>query len=310
MRIAITGASGFAGGSLCRTLAAEGDEILAFGRRATTTSLPGIAYRSWDIAAGPLSGPPKVDAVIHCAGTVSDWGPATEFFATNEIGTHNVLESFPAATFVHISTGSVYDPYQPTVMATEDAAPTARYLNSYGASKAAAERVVLSAMAHRPAIILRPHAIYGPGDTTLLPRILSAVGGRRLIAVGDGRQRISLTSMSNLATACRLAVHSGLRQGVFNITDAQPLTLDEALRWILAERQIDATPFYVALKVLWPLAIAMEHTHRLTRRAKPPRLTRYALSHLAVERTFDLGAARRELGFSPSPTSFDGAARW
>jgi nucleoside-diphosphate-sugar epimerase len=192
-------------------------------------------------------------------------------------------------------------------MATEDQAPVRRYVNAYGASKAAAERAVLAA---GPAVILRPHAIYGPGDTTLLPRLLSAVRGRRLLMVGDGRRRVSLTSIGNLAQACALAVCGQVRDGVFNVTDAEPVALDDALRALLAERRVDARPAYVPARIAWPLASAAEAAHLLTRWPGPPRLTRYAVSHLAVDRTLDITAARRGLGYEPDPTSFRGAATW
>lgn len=307
MRVAVTGASGFVGGAVCRALVAEGTEVLAFGRRARVSEehVRGARYRAWDITAGPVSGLDGIDAVVHCAGSVSDWGPAGDFFATNLRGTWNVLASAPYARFVHVSTASVYDPYVPTVMATEDQAPVTRYVNAYGASKAAAERAVLRDPA-REAVILRPHAIYGPGDTTLLPRVLSAVRGRWLLAVGDGRQRVSLTSVGNLVQACLLAVRGEAGRGVFNVTDAEPVVLDDALRWILAECGIDARPYYLPLKVVMPIAGAAEGAFLLARSPRPPRLTRYALGHLAVERTLDITAARKRLGFMPAATDFTG----
>ncbi|SEF81499.1 Nucleoside-diphosphate-sugar epimerase [Thermomonospora echinospora] len=312
MRIAVTGASGFVGGAVCRALAGRGVETFAYGRRAHTPSehVGGAPYRSWDITTGLLSDAPEVDAVVHCAGSVTDWGPIEDFFRTNLDGTKNVLASFPTSRFVHVSTASVYDPYRPTVRAREPEAPVTRYLNGYGASKAAAERAVLAAMRERPAIILRPHAVYGPGDTTLLPRVLSAVRGPLLPAVGNGRQRISLTSIGNLVQACLLAATGPVGTGVFNITDAAPVVLDDALRQILAERGIRARPVYLPLKALWPLASAVEGAFLAARRPRPPRLTRYALSHLAVERTLDITAAREILGYAPAPTSLTGAATW
>ncbi|MBC6463038.1 NAD(P)-dependent oxidoreductase [Actinomadura sp. HBU206391] len=311
MTVAVTGASGFVGGAVCRALAGTGRRVHAYGRRAEVAPahVGGAAYRSWDLTRGPLVDPPRVDAVVHCAGTVSDWGPVAEFFATNLAGTRNALAAFPAARFVHVSTASVYDPYRPTAMATEDEAPVRRYVNAYGASKAAAERAVL-AVADRPTVILRPHAVYGQGDTTLLPRLLSAVRGRRLIAVGDGRQRVSLTSIGNLVQACVRAACGPARDGVFNVTDAEPVALDDALRAFLAERRVDARPVYVPARVAWPLASAVEAACLLARRPKAPRLTRYAVGHLAVERTLDITAARAELGYVPASTSFRGAATW
>ncbi|MFB4311684.1 NAD-dependent epimerase/dehydratase family protein [Actinomadura sp. GTD37] len=308
MRIAVTGASGFVGGAVCRALTARGITTYAFGRRPTTSEaqVGGAPYRSWDLTRGPLPDGPRVDAVIHCAGSVTDWGPARALFAANLTGTRNALAAFPDARFVHVSTASVYDPFRPSVMAREDEAPVSRYMNAYGASKAAAERLALDG----GAIVLRPHAVYGPGDTTLLPRVLSAVRGPLLPAVGTGRQRVSLTSIGNLVQACLLAAAGPVASGVFNIADAAPVTIDGAFREILRERRIRARPVYVPVAVARPLAAAAEGAFLLARRPEPPRITRYAISHLAVERTLDIEAARKVLGFDPHETTFAGAADW
>ncbi|XRQ04149.1 NAD-dependent epimerase/dehydratase family protein [Actinomadura welshii] len=308
MRIAVTGASGFVGGAVSRRLAAGGATVLGYGRRAAVdpAHLGGAAYRSWDIARGPLPAAPAVDAVVHCAGGVTDWGPAAELFAANLTGTRNVLATFPGARFVHVSTASVYDPFRPSVMVTEDEAPVRRYMNAYGASKAAAERAVLAA----GGLILRPHAVYGPGDTTLLPRVLSAVRGPLLVAAGSGRRRISLTSIANLVRACVLAATGPVASGVFNVADAAPVTLDDAFREILRERGVRARPVYVPAAAARPLAALAEGVFLLANRPEPPRVTRYAISHLAVERTLDITAAREVLGYDPLPTSFAGAAAW
>ncbi|GAA2601128.1 NAD(P)-dependent oxidoreductase [Actinomadura fulvescens] len=324
MKVAVTGASGFVGGAVCRALTDHGIETLAFGRRPEVAPghLGGAAYRSWDLTSGPLTDAPEVDAVVHSAGTVTDWGPAAEFFATNLGGTRNALRSFPGTRFVHVSTASVYDPYSPTVMATEDEAPVTRYLNAYGASKMAAERAVLSVMrgygpapwrrgrSRREAIILRPHAVYGPGDTTLLSRVLSSVRGPVLPATGRDGTLVSLTSIGNLVNACLLAACGPTGTGVYNVTDAEPVALGDALRDILAERGVRARPVFLPARAVRPFATAIEGAFLLARRPSPPRLTRYAVSHLAVERTLDITAARDLLGYDPKPTSFAGAADW
>ncbi|MFC5184823.1 NAD-dependent epimerase/dehydratase family protein [Actinomadura harenae] len=297
MRIAVTGASGFVGGAVARALAAADHDVLTFGRR------PG--HRFWDITHGPLGTPPPVDAVIHCAGGVTDWGPASDLFAVNLLGTRNVLATWPGARFVHVSTASVYDARVPHVMTPESAGPAVRHLNAYSASKAAAERLVLS----RPdAVVLRPHAVYGPGDTTLLPRVLSAVRGPVLPAVGTGRQRISLTSIGNLVHACRQALTGP--PGVYNVTDAEPVLLDTALRALLAERGVRARPLYLPHRPAKALAALAEGTYLLARSPRPPHLTRYAISHLAQHRTYDITAARAALAYLPAATSFKGAATW
>ncbi|WP_436758000.1 NAD-dependent epimerase/dehydratase family protein [Streptosporangium sp. V21-05] len=312
----MTGASGFVGGAVCRAAVARGWTVSALGRRPRVDGghVGGAPYTSWDLL-GPrpvtlsgesvtLPGEGEVDVVIHCAGSVTDWGPPRDIWAANVDGTRNAAAAFPGARFVHVSTASVYDPFRPTVMATEDAAPVGRYANAYGASKAAAERCL------ERAVVLRPHAVYGRGDTTLLPRVLGAVRGGRLLAVGDGRQRISLTSVDNLVQACLLAAEGPVDHGVFNVTDAEPVVLDDALRTILRERGVDAEPYYLPLRLVDPLAAVAEAASRLLRRRRPPRLTRYAAGHLAVERTLDISAARTRLGYRPSGTSFGGSADW
>jgi nucleoside-diphosphate-sugar epimerase len=297
VRLAVTGGTGFVGGAVCRAAAGAGWEVLALGRRAE-------ADIRWDVTEGPLPDPPAVDAVVHCAGSVSDTASRRAQWTSNVDGTANVLASFPDARFVHISTASVYDPRRPTVRATEDQAPVDRYPDAYGASKAAAERLV---RARRPdAVVLRPHAVYGPGDTTLLPRVLGAVRRGQLIAVGSGTQLVSLTAIANLAQACLLAASATDVEGVFNVADAEPVRLVDALEAVLAERAIPARVRFVPLAAAWPLAWLAERWPR----TEPPRLTRYAVTHLARERTLDITAARTRLGYRPTGTSFAGAAAW
>ncbi len=305
MRVAVTGAAGFIGGAVCRAAVTAGWQVYAFSRR--EFAIPGAVHHRWDIDTGRFIDPPEVDVVVHAAGAVTDWGPAAPIWRTNLDGTRHVVATFPGARLVHISSASVYDPYVPTVCAREDAAPVDRYLTPYAASKAAAERL----LAGRPAtVVLRPHAVYGPGDRTLLPRILDAVRGSALWMVGDGRTRQSLTSVDNLVAATLLACRPDAPAGVYNVADAEPVAVGDALREFLAARGLPARIRTLPVGPAWVLAGVAETAWRLARRPHPPRLTRYAIAHLAMERTLDLTAAREGLGLRPTPTSFEGAGAW
>ncbi|RXR26447.1 SDR family oxidoreductase [Oerskovia turbata] len=314
MRIGVTGASGFVGGAVARRAAADGHQVWTFSRR--DARVPGAEHRTWDLADGPLAEPPPLDVVVHAGAAVSDWARHDVAQATNVEGTRAVRDTFPAARFVHVSSGSVYDPCSPTVRGRETEAPVQRYLNAYGATKAAAERILVAdarTPGRGPVVVLRPHAVYGPGDTTLLPRIERAIRGRRLVLVGDGSTLQSLTHVDTLVEAALAAATRDLPDGplVVNVADAEPVVLGEVVVELLRRRGHDGVTLAgIPARPAWMLATCAEALARWTRRPEPPRLTRYAISHLAVERTYDLTVLREVLGVEPRATSLAGAEDW
>lgn len=290
MRLAVTGAAGFVGRAVVAAARDRGWQVDPLTRR------------EWDSGAGPLADPPDVDAVVHAAAAVNDHGDPASIWRANLLGTRNVAATFPGVRLVHISSASVYDPFTPTVMATEDAAPVRRYLTTYGASKAAAERMLAT---RTDTVVLRPHAVYGPGDTTLLPRVLAAVRGGTLLLPGGGRSRHTLTAVGTLADAALLACTAP--PGTYNVGDAEPVVLADVLAQVLTERGIAARIRSLPSALAWNVAAAAE---AVAGPERPLRLSRYAVSHLGYERTLDLTAARSRLGHRPAPTSVKGAARW
>lgn len=309
MRVAVTGASGFVGGAVARALLAQGHEIVTFARR--DPEILGAQHFSWDLTTGPLATPPCVDAVVHAAAAVADGLDLDTAYTVNVGGTALVRETFPRARFVHISSASVYDPMSPSSNARETEAPVTDYLNAYGETKAAAERLLAEDVAAHPGrgdvVVLRPHAIYGPGDTTLLPRIEASVRAGVLVLPDGGRSRHSLTHIETLIAAVQAALGlPALTEGrlVANVADASPVVLRDALRDALSRRGHRVRIVAVPSGVLWRIA------ERLEARGRTPRLSRYALSHLAMERTYDLTVLREVLGVSPAATSFVGAEDW
>jgi len=309
VRIAVTGASGFIGAAVATALADADHEVVGFGRRAHGWSHPSAGYRVWDITSGPLRGDRDFDAVVHAAALADDWAPIAEALRVNRDGTRNVVRSFPGARVVHLSTSSVYDAFVPTVEASESTPPARRFLSSYSASKTVAELE----LAGVDAAILRPHAVYGPGDTTLLPRLLAAVrrgrlGGRRLVLPEGAEVRHSLTHVDNLVLAVRRALDPSSPAGTYNIADDTPVLLSVVLREFLERRGVPARLVSVPYRTAFALAGALERAARVSRRR--PRLTRYAVSQLGLERTLDLTAAREKLDYRPAPTNLVGAESW
>lgn len=158
LTIAMTGATGFAGRHTVDALLAKGHRVRALVRSAGTTVLPaGVEQVAGNLdSADALKGLAEgADVFLHVAGAISALNRAG-FFAVNQIGTLNAVAAAKAAgikRFVYISSLAAREPL----------------LSPYGASKASAEDIVRGVgLSH---MILRPPAIYGPGDRATLPLI-------------------------------------------------------------------------------------------------------------------------------------------
>ena len=304
--VAVTGATGFIGGHVVRRLAARGDRVIAFGRRSAPefAGLSAVTYLRWTLP-DALTDPPDVDAAVHCAGTVTDWGPQSVFGQVNVEGTKRVLRTFAGTRrFVHLSSASVYDPRKPKRHVKEDAPYADRYLNEYARSKVLAEVAVREA---RPdAIILRPHAVYGPGDDKLVPRLLEARWLGAQLALGDGRNHISVTHVDNLLHAIECAI-DGNASGTFNVADGVEPTVNDLLRALLAAADLPARIVYLPARAAWPVSAALESIARVLGSSHRPRLTRYVVAQFTQEYTLDLSAAVERLGYRPARTYLDGA---
>jgi len=288
LKVAVTGASGFVGGAVLHGLQQRGHEVIGLSRRGPDVS--------WDITLGALSGAPAVDAVVHCAALVRDGRLQPTHIAVNVEGTRNVLSSFPRARIVHMSSASVYDPWVPKELVREDASPPRRWLNGYGKTKRAAEELVFRL---RPdAAVLRPHAVYGPGDTTLLPRVLRARLAGRQLAVGDGRNRVTLTAITNLVDGVAAALRRPEASGPFNIGDPDTPTVAEVFEYLLHSLGLPVSIAWIPRAVAWRAAIVSE------RLAGPrePLLSRYTVNQMSLNFTLNLDRARRELGWEPEQT--------
>lgn len=308
VKIAVTGASGFIGGTIAAALSRPEleHEVVGFGRTPGGWALNEGSYRIWDVARGRLPAGIRADAVVHCAGLADDWAPLADAMRVNRNGTRHVRQSFPNARIIHLSTASVYDAFVPTLEVVETVGSATRFLSSYSESKAAAE----TELAGADAVILRPHAVYGPGDTTLLPRILSSIRNGRLAMPEGAAVDHTLTHIDNLVHAVTLALSPDSTAGVFNIGDDSPVLLSALLTELLAKRgRSDVAITGIPYPTAYSLAASSELSHRVTRRGRP-RTTRFAVSQVGLERTLDLCAARTQLGYRPQPTSLAGAEKW
>ncbi|PCD03932.1 epimerase [Sphingomonas spermidinifaciens] len=202
--LAITGGTGFVGKRLIDRALAAGHRIRALTRR-TQAAREGVDWVSGaldtpEALAALLAG---VDAVIHVAGVVNARDKAG-FVAGNVTGTEAVVAAAKAAgtpRFVHVSSLSAREPE----------------LSTYGWSKAEGEAAVLAALPD--AAVVRPPAIYGPGDHEMLELFrLAARGVVPLPPPG----RFSTIHVDDLADLL-LALASSDAAGLFEVDDEAPM---------------------------------------------------------------------------------------
>lgn len=187
--IALTGASGFVGAAVARRLTAEGWRLRLLVRPGSENRLP--ALDRCEAISGSLS---DVDAlrhllhdavaVVHCAGAVRGT-TYSDFARTNVDGTLALLRAAgPDLRVVHISSLAARHPT----------------LSAYAASKRAAEQCVAAALPTQQRVVLRPPAVYGPGDRELRPLLDAMRRGFALIP-GPRDARFSLLHVDDLARA-------------------------------------------------------------------------------------------------------------
>ena len=147
-----------------------------------------------------------IETVFHAAAIPGIWGPWKQFYETNTLGTLNMLEASTkqgVAKLIYTSSPSVIYDGTDHLNADESRPYPHSYLCHYPHTKALAEKAVLAANGKQglSTVALRPHLIWGPRDTQLIPRLIQRARSGRLRRVGDGTNLISMTYVENAAAA-------------------------------------------------------------------------------------------------------------
>lgn len=192
MTIAVTGATGFIGSRLCEKLLDTGFKVKALYR-----SNPADGFESRDgieWVKGQLNDTTALSALlegasalVHCAGVVRGKNRA-DFDPVNVMGTWAAINAASTSStcqrFVQISSLAAREPE----------------LSDYAASKRAGERLLETSETTLNWMIVRPPAVYGPGDKEMLPVFKSMVKG--LVPVpGAAQGRLSLIYVDDLVDA-------------------------------------------------------------------------------------------------------------
>jgi nucleoside-diphosphate-sugar epimerase len=209
----------------------------------------------------------------------------------------------------YISSPSVVFDGTDQVDLTELAPYPKRFTSIYSKTKKLGEDLVNAARGSGPeTVILRPKAIFGPGDTALLPRLLLAARRNRLPQIGDGLNRVDLTYVDNVVDGTLAALDSPRVVGkTYTLTNGESPLLWEVIREVLRRSGLRADLRQIPVSVAYSAAAVMEAASAFTRRE--PLLTRYSVLILARTQTYDISAARRDLGYAPRISIAEGVER-
>ena len=214
--IVITGATGFIGSMLAKRLASKDWHIRALVRSASLGKLPKDIETEW--VTGDLENIESLkklvagaDAIVHCAGAVRG-ASQDDFNRINVDGVARMVQiaasQNPMSRFLLISSLAAREPQ----------------LSFYAASKRGGEKALASLSGDMFWGVLRPPAVYGPGDREMLPLFQSMFRGLAPV-IGSDKNRVSLLYVEDLADAivswlhncnhseCLYELHDGHKRG-------------------------------------------------------------------------------------------------
>ena len=321
----VTGAAGFVGRNLVDALVARGCKVKALDRVAVERHDPAVTPIVADVTHRPdldraMQG---VDCVFHTAARIllCEFAPrevAESIHAVNIVGTRNVVESAIDAgvkRLVHTSSASVV--YGPGTAGGDESLPYSPHEDLYTTSKVASERIVLAANGRGSLLTaaLRPGGIYGPGERhqLLRPTLEAIKRGEPVTVIGDGSSRLDYTFIDNLVdaelrAAERLAPGSPVCGQAYFVSDGQPINHGEWSRRLVERMGLSTKVRHVPGKLLEWVGVGMERVYQL--RGKPePKVKRMQVRTCVLDAWYSIDKARRELGYRPLVTTFEGIDR-
>ena len=310
MRVCVTGVTGFVGAAVARYFFSKGHEVTGIGRSST----PPFALRDCchyictDINF-PVA-PIKADVCVHAAALASDRAMYRDLYMTNVTGTGHVLAALKECRrFIYISSSSVY-PFHKDIITEEDAHPATPGLSDYGKTKLLAEKLVIEdETPHLEKVILRPRAVYGPGDRILLPRLLRLKKGKMILLPSRPAGKLSMTHINNLLFSIERSLYATLpeRINIYNVADAATYDLREIIIALLEK-------IYGHKLHVFPVSNRLlEMTAALNRSFPLFGISRFALQALTQNAVLSIHKIQNEIGFRPAENfndSCESIAEW
>lgn len=321
IKVLVTGGGGFAGLALVRRLKAAGYEVTSFSRNLC----PEHAREGINFIQGDITDPAEVEkgcrgmeAVFHLAAKVGLWGSYDDFYRVNVTGTRNVISAClknNISRLLFVSSASVVFDGRDMEGADESSPYPFAPLSPYTATKALAEQLVLRACQENlKTVALRPHLIWGPGDTQLIPGIIRR--GKRGVMWLPGKKKhlIDTVYIDNFIDAILLAFHKmnenpAVCGKAFFITNNEPIPVGEFINSILRSAGYPAVTKSIPEWMARMTALGLETIYRVLHLKNEPPLTLFLVSELCTHHWFDISAAKTMLGYEPAVSIKEGFRR-
>ena len=309
MRVLVTGGGGFLGSAICRQLHARGDEVIAFQRSAADELKKlGIKIEKGDITDVDrlIAAAKGVDAIIHTAAKAGLSVNYDDYFGPNVTGTENVLEACRSngiGKLVFTSSPSVTHSDGDIEGGDESLPYPDTYNSPYPETKALSEKQVMSANSpDLQTVSLRPHLIWGPGDSHLLPKLLEKARHGKLKLPGP-EKLIDTVYIDNAARAHILALdkletHPEIVGGkTYFISNDEPLSQGRIIGELLKAAGVTVDIQAVSPRLAVAAGTVIETGWKLFGLRSDPPLTRWSAEHLSTAHWYDISAAKRDLGY-------------
>ena len=309
MRVLVTGGGGFLGSAICRQLHACGDEVIAFQRSAADELKKlGIKIEKGDITDVDrlIAAAKGVDAIIHTAAKAGLSVNYDDYFGPNVTGTENVLEACSSngiGKLVFTSSPSVTHSDGDIEGGDESLPYPDTYNSPYPETKALSEKQVMSANSpDLQTVSLRPHLIWGPGDSHLLPKLLEKARHGKLKLPGP-EKLIDTVYIDNAARAHILALdkletYPEIVGGkTYFISNDEPLSQGRIIGELLKAAGVSVDIQAVSPRLAVAAGTVIETGWKLFGLKSDPPLTRWSAEHLSTAHWYDISAAKRDLGY-------------
>ncbi|WP_104088198.1 NAD(P)-dependent oxidoreductase [Arthrobacter sp. GMC3] len=317
-RVLVTGTSGLLGRAVAQRLHDSGYMVRSLQRSAVSDPWESIqgSVADPDVAARAVAG---VDAVVHLAAKVSFTGEWNDFVATNIVGTRQLVTAAKHAgvrDFAFVSSPSVAHFGSSIVGAGAGTANPDLARGHYARSKAAAEELALAQDSPEFRVTaIRPHIVWGPGDTQLVERVVERARAGRLPLLDGGRALIDTTYVDNAADAIvQGLVRMDYAHGqALVVTNGEPRPVGELIAGICAAAGVPAPGYSVPGWLARGAGSVIEKawTAAGTRgwvQDEPP-MTRFLAEQLSTAHWFDQRHTQAVLDWTPAVSIDEGLAK-